>query len=683
MSNRIPFHAALRTFLFILLTFAVTCTVARSATKAPWDSVSPEDLAAKDSKSFPGADAEILLSFSDFDYIKGMTTIDHALVTKIYTQKGVEDRGKSDIDLAPWEDVEHLKAKVLKPDGRVLNLKKEDFLETVQLKYEGEKWKKVAFAFPDLGPGDIIVTSWTVDLGNYYYARCLTYCQGLLPVRLFQLKISSFPRDYVVEWLNCTGELSSKDSSSMSLTVQNLPAFVPEDFMGPEQEYRGSVSIVGNNTDWDRDRIWAMTSATLADKFSGMTKPGNWKTKATELTANATSDEEKLQRLYDFCQREIVNYSRADTAAVKTAGDKHLEDDDTRSGAGTLKKGQGTSFEINLAFAALARGAGCEVKRAESASREEVLNIATPSGWTHLDRMHVAVKVAGKWKFFDPGNYWAPYGMLGWTDEMVTTLLCDKEKLIFETTPVTAANLSPVERRGRFGLNEEGTLQGEVDNSFGGHEGMELKEDNWEKTIDETNKDLVKGIVDRLPTAEVTEIRWKNLRTREYPVTVHYKVLVPGYAEPAGSRLTFVANYFEAGRPAIFTAASRKFPIFFPFAYQQHDDIEIALPEHFQLDHPGAPGDVGDLKYAFGATYNIEYLPKKKLLHYTRTFEVGGNGMVGFQSTTYPAFQKMFSQLRLTDNHSLIIRSVDATLPAPPAEPAKSPATGPAKGGTP
>ncbi len=614
----------------------------RSATKAPWDSVSPEDLAAKDSKINPGADAEVLLSFSDFDYIKGQAIVDHAVVTKIYTQKGVKDRGKSDIELQPWEDLKHLRVKVLKPDGRILDLKKEDFLESAELKYEGEKWKKVAFAFPDLGPGDIIVTSWTVALGNYYYARYLTYCQGLLPVRQFQLKISSFPRDYVVEWLNCTGQLSSKDSSSMSLTVQNLPAFVPEDFMGPEQEYRGSVSIVGNNTSWDRDRIWVMTSATHADTFSSMTKPGNWKTKAAKLTAGATSDEEKLKRLYEFCQREIVNYSWADTAETKTAEDNHLENDATRSGAATQIKGQGTSYEINLAFATLARGAGYEVKPAESASRDEVLNITTPSGWTHLDRMRVAVKVAGKWKFFNPGNYWTPYGMLGRTDEMVTALLCDKEKLIFETTPVAAASLSPVERQGRFSLDEEGTLQGEVDNSFAGHHGMELKEHNWEKTLDETNKDLVKGIVDRLPTAEITEIRWKNLRTREYPVTVHYKVRVPGYAEPAGSRLTFVANYFEAGRPAIFTAASRKLPIFFPYAYQQHDDIEITLPEHFQLDHPGAPGDVGDLKYAFGALYDIEYLPKKKLLHYTRTFELGGNGMVGFQATTYPAFQKCF-----------------------------------------
>ncbi len=40
----------------------------------------------------------------------------------------------------------------------------------------------------------------------------------------------------------------------------------------------------------------------------------------------------------------------------------------------------------------------------------------------------------------------------------------------------------------------------------------------------------------------------------------------------------------------------------------------------------------------------------------------------------------MFSQLHLSDNHSLIIRSADATAPA---EPAKSSATGPAKAGTP
>ncbi len=680
MSNRIFCHPALRAFFFILLIFADT---ARAAIKDPWDSVSPEDLAAKDSKITPGADAEILLSSSDFQYHGGLTSIDRATVTKIYTQKGVEDLGKLDLELAPWEELSNLKAKVLKPDGRIIDLKKEDFLESVQLKYEDQKWKKVAFAFPDLTAGDVVVTSWTVEMGNYYYTRYFTYCQHLLPVRRYQFKISSFRTDYNVEWANCKAELkSSKGTSSMSLIAQNLPAFEKEDFMPPEREFRGSVSIVGKGL-WDGDDAWKKTSEELASDFADRTKPGSWKTKAAQLIADAPNDEEKLRRLYDFCQREIVNYSWADTAEAKAARDKHLENDDTRSGAATLKKGQGTSLEINLAFAALARGAGFEVKEARSASRTEIFNVKTPTGWAQLNLAHVAVKLDGKWRIFNPGNYWAPFGMLNWSDEMVTALLCDKANVIYETTPVAAANLSPVNRKGRFNLDEEGTLEGDVEESYGGHAGMEIKAGNWQKSDADTNKGLIKEIVERLPTAEVTGIRWENLRTREYPVMLRYKVRVPGYAESAGSRLTFVSNYFESGRPAIFTAASRKFPIFFSYAYQHHDDIEVTLPENFQLDHPSAPANVGQMNSALGAEYKLAYLQKKRLLRYSRTFELAGNGIIAFQAQSYPVFQKLFSQLHRSDGHSLIIRPAEAVVPVVPTETSKPEVTAPAKTGAP
>jgi Domain of Unknown Function with PDB structure (DUF3857)/Transglutaminase-like superfamily len=682
MSNRIFCHPALRTILFILLSFAGAGAM-RAATKDPWNSVSPEDLAAKDSKINPGADAEILLSFSDFQYRGGLTSIDRATVTKIYTQKGVEDRGKLDLELAPWEELSNLKARVLKPDGRIIDLKKEDFLESVQIKYEDQKWKKVAFAFPDLTAGDVVVTSWTVEMGTYYYTRYFTFCQELLPVRQYQFKISSFRTDYDVEWANCKAELkSSKGTSSMSLTTQDLPAFEKEDFMPPEREFRGSVSIVGKGF-WEGDDAWKNLSAEIASDFSDQTKPGSWKAKAAELTAGATSEEEKLRRLYDFCQREIVNYTWADTAEAKAARDKHLENDDTRSGAATLKKKQGTDYEINLAFAALARAAGFEVKETRSASRIDIFNIKTPTGWAHLNISHVAVKLDGKWRILNPGNYWTPFGMLNWSDEMVTVLLCDKTNVIYETTPVAAANLSPVNRKGRFSLDEEGTLLGEVEESYGGHAGMKLKSDNWQRSDADTNKDLVKEIVERLPTAEITGIRWENLRTRDYPVTLHYKVRVPGYAESAGSRLTFVSNYFESGRRAIFTAPARKFPIFFSYAYQHHDDIEITLPENFQLDHPSAPANVGEMNSALGAEYKLAYFQKKRLLHYSRTFELAGNGIIAFQAQSYPVFQKLFSQLHRSDSHSLIIRPVDVVVPVLPPETHKLEVPAPAKTGAP
>ena len=649
--------------------------------KDKWDAVADADLAAKESASSPGADAEILLSRQVINANWDESTLYHYVRAKIYTQKGVEDWGRFRAEVAPRARVKNLAGRVVKPDGTTVELQKSDFHESVLVKHEDDKWKQTEFAFPNLAPGDIAECQWT-EVFPAWLSGYSGFIQEAFPLREFRITIEKFPTAYWVEWQNCKGtQQSANGGTEMTLVVRNLPAFEKEDDMPPEWDFRAGLLLIPDDRGTSKQEQWQKFSLRESDGYPYMNRKAGLKKTVAGLVAGAQTDEEKLQRLYRFCQSEVGNLKSSDTAAAKAERDKRNNDkrDRFQEPADTLESRLAWPGEINLLFAGLAKLAGFEVKRVDNASRADILNVKTDIGWVFLDREQIAVRVGGTWRFCAPGNYWVPYGMLDSNDEGVTALMCDPDKVIFDTTPVSPADKSQVVRKGRFTLDRDGTLDGEVEEAFSGHEGIALKQKNAEKSADETDRDFREQLGKRLPTAEISDLRWENLHTHEFPVSVHYKVHAPGYAEEAGKRLIVTPEYFEAGRQAQFAADQRKIPIFFPYAHEEHDDIEIVLPEGFELDHPSAPGDVAAQEKTIGAHYFLGYKPAHRILSYKRDFVLGGNGAISFQTASYPALKKRFGRLHESDTHALILKPAAEKVAAPAATAAPATPTDAAK----
>lgn len=661
--RKVAYHA-----LFICLVLFAGSQSGRA--KEKWDPIPAADLALKESATSPGADVEILLSEQVIDINAGVSSFDHHVRAKIYTAKGAEDWGKFRAAAPPFADVKFLAGRVAKADGTSIELQKSDFHESVLLKYDDEKWKQTAFAFPNLVPGDIVECRWT-EVFTGWLSGFDSFCQEEFPVREFRFTVERFPSAYWVEWQNCTGaQLDTKNRTTMTLVVRNIPPYEKEEFVPPEWDFRGGLMLIRNYRNYTNTDLWKAESSYWDEDFHFNSKTGGLKQKVAELIFGAKTDDEKLQRLYDFCQSEIGNLNQSDTPQVKARKDKrsNADGDATQTAAQTLSERTGWAYEINYLFAGLARAAGLEVKRAQSASRAEVLNVRTEKGWAFLRRSAVAVKLAGTWHFFSPGNYWVPYGMLDWTDEGVTALMCDEEKVLYETIPLSPAEKSQAMRKGRFTLDTEGALDGEIEQAYTGHEGIALKSRNAGKSTDEVDRDFREQIGRRLPTAEVSELHWENLRTHEFPVVVRYKVHVPGYAEQAGKRLVVAPGFFETGQSALFTAEKRTLPIFFPFAREEHDDVEMILPEGFELDHPSAPANVAAKENSIGARYVIGFKPKQRILSYKRDFVLGGNQAISFQTASYPVLKQRFEKLHQSDTHALILKPKAEVSPTPATE---------------
>ena len=668
-------------FTLALIALGLGLTIPSTGYAAKWNPVDPADLASKDSSSFPGTDVEILLSTHVMNergestgmsgiQFSHMLTIENYVKAKVYTAKGVQDQGKLGIRYLDKSQVANTEARVVKPNGTVTLLKKDDMIKNVLAKdKEGVTWNQITFVFPGLEAGDVVEYRWTEQIEDEVWLKFF-YCQDLVPTREYNLTIGSLSRKGSVSWLNCA-KVTTDERYGFAVTVRDQPAFEEEEYMPPMREFRGWIYIAKSfpMTSGDEEVV-KLLNEEWGDQFHDASRPSaTVKKKAEALVVGATTEDEKLRRLYEFCQSEIFNTTYRTSAELRVEIDKH-KDDEAYAPAKILEKGRGRQDEINNLFAALARGLGYDAKLARSASSAEILNIKMISGWAFLDRTSVAVKLGEEWHYYNPGEHFVPYGMLDWQDEKSPVLRCGAKKPDFGTTSSSTADKTQSQRKARLTLDAEGTLEGEIEETFTGHLAINKKNDHWGDSIDIVNKSIQEKITSRLPNAEVSNIVWTNLTLSEMPLSVKYQVKVPGYAQQAGKRLIFAPAFFQAGTPAVFASAERKFPIFFSYPWLEHDDIEIVLPEGYTLDKPSAPPSIGALNSSLGVEYHLQYSGKKRIFSYRRDFALGANGAYAFRRESYPELRAMFGKLHDSDAHSIVLKPKSAPSATPtPAEP--------------
>jgi len=96
----------------------------------------------------------------------------------------------------------------------------------------------------------------------------------------------------------------------------------------------------------------------------------------------------------------------------------------------------------------------------------------------------------------------------------------------------------------------------------------------------------------------------------------------------------------SGGQVSPFSAAERKNPIEFPYAWRESDNVSIRLPQGFVLDNADSPGG---LNFGKPGAYDIKIVVTKTAqpeLIYTRTLTFGNEGTISFDSTAYPALKR-------------------------------------------
>src|SRR6185295_5581221 len=401
----------------------------------------------------------------------------HYLRVKIFTERGKESQSKIDIPYYSTTRIRDIAARVIKPDGSVVELKKEDVFERTIVKANGVKVKAKSFALPGVEAGSIVEYRWQEVYPGGNINQMRLQFQRDIPVRVVNYYLKPFMGLRYQTFHMKDMEFVKDKNNFYRFTLNNVPAFHEEPRMPPEDEVRSWVFLYySEDLKREPEKYWKDYGRLLFEKTKDAMKVNDAvKAAVAGIIGDASTDQDKLQRIYDFCRTKIKNTS--DDASGLTAEEKSKLKDN-KSAADTLKNGRGTGGDIDLLFAALAKAAGFDARFAVSGNRDDLFFHRDYAEASFLASSFIAVRVGDGWQFFSPAEMYTSFGMLGWPEQNQEALITDAKEPIWGKTGLASPDKSVEKRTGKFRLLDDGTLEGDVRIEYTGHLDFEQKEYN-------------------------------------------------------------------------------------------------------------------------------------------------------------------------------------------------------------
>lgn len=620
-----------------------------------WRPITPEELQMTKPKVDPDADAEAIfweVRLDDKNYSK--LSYSHYVRVKIFTERGREKFAKMDIPFMKGKKVEKVAARVIRPDGTIIELKPGDIFEREIAKAGKARVLAKSFAVPGIEPGVIV---------EYQYSEILKEDSASGERLIFQRdipmqRVSYYVRPYGNSKIsfhsyNMDDTRFVDDKKGFQVgTMTNVPAFKEEPYMPPDDEVKKWVYLRYSDP-LGTFLQWPSLSVRWQEGLKQLAKPNKEiKAKAAELTAGIASDEEKLRKIYNFIQKDMKNI-----AFDPSMTDEAIEKLKIKDADDAFRRGMGSSFHLDMLFASLAKAAGFDTNVILASDRGDIFFDREKYPFTNFVQMSgVAVKLSTGWRYFDPCSPYMPFGSLPWNRENVQAMIVGEEGYSWRTIPLSTYERSPVVRTAKLILSVDGTLQGSVRMEYDGHQAIARRRDQFRDSQAKREEILKDEIKARISTAEVSDLVIENFEDSSKPLVYSFKVKIPNYAQKAGKRLILQPGFFEYGNSAVFSASERIHSIYFPYPWAEKDSVEIKLPAGFALDNAETPLPVEDGQKIGSLKVTMGIDKVNNVLSYQRAFHFGGGPNVLFPASSYPVIKKMFDYFHEADSHSVSVR---------------------------
>lgn len=611
----------------------------------------------------PDADAEAIFwevrVLDELDGSVPRTVVNHYIRIKIFTERGRETQSRIDIPYFSGDRISDIAGRTIKPDGSITELNRNDIHERTIVRANGVRLKAKSFAMPGVEPGAIIEYRWREtrndELANYIRLR-LQRDIPVQTVRYFIKPLSHplFPFNMRIRTFNGQNAPFTRERGGFhSMTLTNVPAFRPEPRMPPEDQMRSWMLVYYSpDRSTEPTRFWRDYGKEVYEQYrSSMRVNDEVRRAAAEAVGDATTDDQKLERLFRYVRTRIrnISYDPAFTAEERRRIARE------NSAADTLRRGTGTMRQINMLFAALAAAAGYDARVALLADRSDIFFDPDFPDAYFLTTYDIAVRVGDQWRFFDPGSLHIPYGMLRWREEGQQALVTDPREPVWVRTPLSPPERSQHRRTATLRLSADGTLEGEIKVELTGHIAADMRLEYATESATTREQMLRESITSRLSAAEVTDLRIENLTDSEQPLVYSYRVRVPGYAQRTGRRLFIQPAYFQRGIGPLFQTGARRFPIYFNYPWSESDSVTIDLPAGYALDNASQPAPI-TADNITRHEVKIQLLAgDRSTLSYSRYFFFGGGGNILFQTSSYPVLKQIFDLVNESDNHTIAL----------------------------
>lgn len=559
---------------------------------ADWRQPTPEELSMTSSPGDPNAEAVYL-------YREEIT--DNKLHMKaVYVRlKILRDEGKryADVELdGAGRDfaIKDIQGRTIHSDGTIVPFTGKPY-EKLLVKTKSLQYKAMVFSLPDVQNGSILEYRYKLRYEDNIYLQPEWNVQTALFTRkahfrfiptgqevLSHVDKGSATSSIAYSQLLPTGYKVAQDrDGNLDLAIENVPGLPEEKFEPPMDAFAYRVRFYYTSKRhsqeyWnDYGKSWSQDIDKFASPSSAI------KNAAKELTTGATSEDEKLNKLYDAVMKfDNTLYSREHSKDENRAeGVKHI-----KSAADVLTLKRGSPEELALLFLALARAAGFHAEAMAVVNRNRDFFQPNYLDGNQLDDLIVFVTVDGKERAFDPGERYMPYGVLHWIHSLAGGIRQQNGHVVIASSPSISYKDTVVQRTASIALAADGTVSGDATLIYTGQLATRWRQKALEGDQVQLKKDFDDELQPDLPPGLIIKTdHFLGLESENTTLMVRMKVS-GSLGTATGKRVFLPLSIFAAGAGNPFASSHREEPIDLRYPYQEVDQITVRLPPGFHVE---------------------------------------------------------------------------------------------------
>jgi hypothetical protein len=566
----------------------VFCAGTHAIRAEDWAPILPAELKMTAEPRAPGAPAIMLYRQVDRDDNDSIE--DNYARIKILTEEG---RKFADVEI-PFdkknEYIRSIQARTIRPDGSVVNFDGTVYEKPIA-KARGVKLLAKTFTIPDVQVGSIIEYRYR----HGFESNFVFDSKWVLSQELFT-KHAKFSLDpYRPFGMHCSwpaglppGTPEPKEKGGkIRLEAQDIPAFVPEEYMPPENELKYQVDFIYipdliHDSEKDPKAFWKKYGKAAYHQVEDFVDKRRAMTEAVaQIVAPGDSAEAKLRKIYERTQ------GLRNTSYERRMSEQEGERENLKQAANVedvWKRGYGNGVEIAWLFLALVRAAGIPADPVIVSTRGAHFFHANVMNPNDLNSNVVVVTLDGKELYLDPGTALVPFGALPWGETAVSGLRLTDDGGDWLRTPPLDPKDSRIERRGHLQLTSSGTLEGKLTVTYTGQEALWRRLEERHEDDTDRKRFLEDQIKADIPSgADVDLTNHPNWDSASQSLVAEYKLKVPGWAAAAGQRALLPVGLFGAQDSHAFQHAARIHPLYFNFPHQSADNITVELPANWKI----------------------------------------------------------------------------------------------------
>jgi uncharacterized protein DUF3857 len=570
-------------FRYFIVAAALAVPLICFGQKESWLPITEQEKSLQAVPGSPGAEA-IQLYYADYIDDNEQNEFFYKRI-KILNEKG-NKYADVEIEIPPEGSVTGLKARTIHPDGSIVEFAGKPFQKTIA-KTRGVKFIAKTFTMPEVTPGSIIEYKYKIEWPGLFFENFWIIQHDLYTLKEdFRMKpyqglLDDFPYGYQISasYARMPRDLKpQKKGDSYEMQAHDIPGFAAEGYMPPESDFKPQVrfyylssGVTNQEKFWeDQGRSWQND----VDRFIGNHKEVS--EAAAQAIAAETEPEKKLRKLYARAQ-QIRNLSYE-----RDRNEQELKRENIKSNQNAgdvVARGYGFRNDITRSFVALSRAAGFEAWVVRVSNRKERFFDRSVLSRSQLQDEIALVNAGGKEYYLDPATPFCPFGLLRWVYTSSAGLKVEKKIGPFITVPAAGPGMAVVRRIAKLALSPDGSLKGELVVEYSGADALELRLDAISTDDAGRQKSLEDEISSLLPRgAAVKVVNVQGWNSSADPLKVTFSVEIANFVSSTGKRILMPSYFLEAKQLDAFKHSERKYPVYFPYAFAEMDNITIKTP---------------------------------------------------------------------------------------------------------